>query len=65
MGNSPTTISKMDSIRILNKDHGSGSSKTGNVCRRLFSNPGKHSEITDADRELIERLRNILIANAE
>lgn len=40
---------------------GSGTSTTGNICRRVFSNPQLLSSVLKIDEELIERFRNILI----
>ncbi|XP_062543340.1 uncharacterized protein LOC134210917 [Armigeres subalbatus] len=41
---------------------GAGSSTTGNICRRAFSNPNLLSEALNVNEELIHRLWNILIA---
>lgn len=40
---------------------GAGTSTTGNVCRKAFSNPELLSKVLDIDEELIVRFRNILI----
>lgn len=40
---------------------GSGNSTTGNVCRRLFSDPELLSNVLEIDRELVVRFKNILI----
>ncbi|GAB0087959.1 uncharacterized protein DMENIID0001_023290 [Sergentomyia squamirostris] len=41
---------------------GSGTSTTGNLCRRVFSNPAKMSEALEVDEEIIIRFVNILIS---
>lgn len=41
---------------------GGGTSTTGNVCRRAFSNPKELSRILKIDEKLIVMFRNILIA---
>lgn len=41
---------------------GKGTSTTGNICRRVFSNPELLSSVLGIEKELIERFRNILIA---
>ena len=49
---------KVDQVRAGS----SGTSTTGNVCRRIFSNPKLASEALGVDEDLIRRFRNILIA---
>lgn len=41
---------------------GKGTSTTGNICRKAFSNPELLSSVLGIEKELIERFRNILIA---
>lgn len=43
---------------------GSGNTNNGNVCRKAFSDPGLLSEILELDKDLINRVRIILIALA-
>ena len=40
---------------------GAGTSTTGNICRRVFSNPKLLSSVPGIDEELVMRFRNILI----
>ena len=49
---------KVDQVRACS----SGTSTTGNVCRRIFSNPKLASEALGVDEDLIRRFRNILLA---
>lgn len=39
-----------------------GNSTTGNVCRRVFSDTRKLSDVLEIEEELIVRFKNILIA---
>lgn len=41
---------------------GSGTSTTGNICRRAFADPQLLSSVLNIDEELIVRFRNILIS---
>ena len=42
------------------RSEGAGTSTTGNVCRKAFSNPGLLSEVLGIDENLIIRFSNIL-----